>query len=134
MRNAAERVQAVSEAQPRVAQRHARSCVTHDVLCLFAARPFVAMNRAIRAGGFFLPVGTLRKPLAGVGKKFLAVGARLLRRPLVISRAINFYHCLHRAVLAPDSAERLHVLQVSGLVLRRADTLAAQYLNSGIFP
>jgi len=99
-------VEQVHDGQPRVAESHAWSCVTHDHPGLLALRRLVAMDRALGAGRLGLAVRTLFQPPLGVVEELAAFVAGPARTVRVVVTAIDRDHALHGTVLALQAVRR----------------------------
>ena len=84
-------------------EHHARAGVAHHRADLLAACRFVAVHRALGAGGLVLLERALLQPHAGVREQLGAVGTeclrRIFRRPVLVA-AVHADHRLEGARLA----------------------------------
>jgi len=93
--------------KPRITPQHPRPGITHHFPDLFPHSGFVAMYRAIFAGGFFVAIGAIVKALQGIIPQRLTFGARKF---MFVATAVNRDHGGHSSffyfnVLSSDFAE-----------------------------
>ncbi len=90
-------------------EQHAGTGVAHDHPGPRPGAGFVTMDRAVRAGRFFKPVGAFLQPDFGIVQEFLTFLAERRIRMLVAGVAINLDHLRHRVSFPGEALfQRIH--------------------------
>ena len=88
-------IQPVAQAHDWMFQYHARPGITHHRLDLLAAVTLIAVDGAVRAGGFFRAEAATFQPHICIIQKPLTFPAQRRSRTTMMAPTMNFYHRLH---------------------------------------